>query len=154
VNDDTVTSLARTMPKRILALGDKPCSEIRTGVTVKGVAALADYYPGLYTLRVRFQVASLATPPASGGIPPNPGPTALRRDCALTELEVVEMPFPGEEASAITITVARIFPRPDYIHYIDENWEEVIDVTSRQFIDPSSEQYSSLHFDVALMTPP
>jgi len=145
------------MPKlRILALGDKPCSEIRAGVTVKGLVALADYCPGLYTLRVHFQVASLATPPASGGIPPNPGPTALRRDCALMELEVGEMPFPEEEASAITMTVARIFPRPAYLHYIDENWEEVTDVTcaSRQFIDPSSEQYSSLHFSVALMTPP
>ena len=142
VDDDIVVELARTMPKLdSLALGDEPCSEIHTGVTIKGLVALAHHCPDLYTLRVHFQVASLAAPPASGAIL-HAGPTALRRDCALAEFEVGEIPVPEESVLVIAMTLARIFPRIYYIHYVDENWERVMDAIclSRQIVDFSSEE--------------
>lgn len=113
--------LARTMPKpENLTLGDEPCSEMSTGATAKGLAALGHHRPDLYTLNIHFQVASLSTLPASGGMTPNAGPTALRRDCALTGFEVGEVPIPEEAVLVVVMTLARIFPRMEYIHYLDE----------------------------------
>ena len=81
VDDDIIVDLARTMPKlQNLALDDKPCSGIHTGVTTKGFVALTHHCPELYTLRVHFQVASLTAPLVSGGILPNARPIAPWRD--------------------------------------------------------------------------
>ena len=56
VDDDIITALARAMPRlQSLELGNPPCSEIPTGVTVKGLTALAHHCPDLSTLRVHFK---------------------------------------------------------------------------------------------------
>ena len=145
VDDDVIVDLARTMPKlENLALCDDPCDRIRTGVTAKGLVALAHHCPDLYSLQIHFQVASLSTPPANGGITSNGRPTALRRDCALTGFEAGETPMPEESVLVVAMTLARIFPRINYIHYADENWEKVMDAIclSREIVDCSSEKHS------------
>ena len=115
VDDDMIISLSRAMPKLgILRLGDAPCGKISTGVTIKGLVALAHHCADLSFLRIHFQVASLSGPPA-----------ILRTDCALTELEVGDTPVPEGSALAIVLTLLHILPRLDYIGFTDEGWEEV-----------------------------
>ena len=61
VDDDIITNLARAMPKLdTLRLGDAPCREIPTGVTVEGLVTLANHCPDLYDLCIHFQVDSLS----------------------------------------------------------------------------------------------
>ena len=61
VDDDIIANLARAMPKLdTLRLGDAPCREIPTGVTVEGLVTLANHCPDLYDLCIHFQVDSLS----------------------------------------------------------------------------------------------
>ena len=143
VDDDIVVSLSRVMPKlETLALGSAPCGQSTTGVTTKGLLALARHCPKLSTLCVHLQVASLSEPPEIPGMVRNSGPTALRTDCALTELEVGETPVPEGSAMIIALTLLRIFPRLGCIVFFDEGWEEVAIAInfSREIIDFSGKQ--------------
>ena len=145
VDDDAITHLARAMPKlRTLYLGDTPCHEIPTGVTIKGLVILANRCPDLSALRIHFQVNSLSTPPAVLGIASEAGPIALQRDCALVELEVGEIPIQEESVLTVALTLARIFPRIKYIDHVDdEGWQKVLDAIclSREIVDHSGEEH-------------
>jgi hypothetical protein len=144
VDDDIIINLARTMPKlETLQLGGAPCRQIPTGVTAKGLVALAHHCPDLFALRVHFQVASLSAPSAIAGMTSNSGSTAPRRDCASVELEVGEIPVPEESVLMVALTLARISPRIECIDYVDENWEKVVDVIclSGEIVDCLSKEH-------------
>jgi len=98
----------------------------------------------------------VTTPPASGGIPPNPRLTAPQMDCSLTEFEVGDIPIPEESVLVITLLVYIRFPHLGYIHHIDKNWEKVVDAIchSGRIFDWSSEERPLSTFDAALMTLP
>ena len=88
VNDDIVTSLTRAMPKlEILRLGNAPCSAI-TGVTLKGLVALACHCSHLSELRIHVQAGELGEATTDIESPGPPENTAVipRVDCALTVL--------------------------------------------------------------------
>ena len=126
VDDDIVIDLSRAMPKlKYFRLGNAPCRQTTTGVTAKGLLALAHHCPSISALRVHFQLASLSAPLASPGMTSNAEFTTLWTDCALTDIEVGEMPVPEGSASAIALSLLRIFPRLRSIKFIDEGWEEV-----------------------------
>lgn len=139
VNDDTVIDLARAMPKLVtLHLGYHPCRNVSTGITVRGLVALAHHCSHLEILCVHFRVYTLSTPPAtplanSRAIPPP------LRDCALTDLLVGETPMPRSIASRVAMTLFRIFPRLTDIVHRDDGWEEVLDAIhlSREIVDSS-----------------
>jgi len=133
VDDDIIISLSRAMPKlETLTLGDLPCGQITTGVTTKGLIALARHCPNLYSLRVHFRVASLSDPPAIHGVVPNAGPAASWTDCALEVLCVGKTPMPEGSELVIALTLLRIFPRLDCIVSDDnEDWNEVEDAINR-----------------------
>jgi len=121
IDDNIVTDLARAMPKpEILRFGEAPC-KIPTGVTAKGLAALAHYCLHLALLCIHFQVASLDSPEipqvASGG-----ESTMPREDCALTILEVGEIYVPEGSRSTVSLALLRIFPRLNYIKYASPGW--------------------------------
>ena len=82
IDDDIVVDLARAVPKlEIRRIGRTPC-ETPTGVTAKGLAALAHYCPRLSELRIHFQVTGLdllAIPQAAS----SGESTMPREDCAL-----------------------------------------------------------------------
>jgi len=126
VDDDIVISLSRAMPKlETLGLGGTPCRQTAIGVTAKGLMALAHHCPNLSTLRTHLQAASLSDPLVIAGIVPRARPAASWTDCALTRLEVGETPLPHGSTFAISLALLRIFPRLDYIGFIDEEWGEV-----------------------------
>jgi len=143
VDDDIIISLSRAMPKlEILALGDPPCGQSTTGITTKGLLALARHCQKLSILCVHLRVASLSEPPGIPGIVRNAGSVALWTDCALTELEVGETPVPEGSAMIIALTLLRIFPRLGSIEFSDEGWKEVKNAInrSREIIDFSGKQ--------------
>ena len=156
VDDDVIMNLARTMPKlKDIFLGSAPC-EIPTGVTAKGLVALAHHCSDLTTLRIHFQVASLTAPPDIGGTIPNVESTALRRDCGLKRLMVGKIPVPEESVLIVALTLARIFPHIEYIDHVDENWEKVMCAIclSRRITDYSGKEQPSPHLEVTLVTLP
>lgn len=157
VDDNVIMDLAQAMPKlKTLILGDGPCSEITIGVTAEGLAALAHRCPNLSTLCVHFLVDTLSADPSTiGGATSNVGSAPLRKDCALTDLEVGHIPLPEESVSAVTLTLARIFPHINCIDYADKNWERVLDAIrlSRQLPIAQVRNAFSLHLKAALMTP-
>jgi len=127
VDDNVITALAQAMPKlEFLLLGEAPCSEILTGVTVRGLAVLAHHCPDLSTLRVHFQVASLCTPQTIDWVAPVDRSATLQRGCALEELQVGEILVAEGSVPTIALTLAFIFPRIDSIDGVDEDWEKVI----------------------------
>ena len=133
VDDDTVTSLARVMPNlKILRLGKAPCSAL-TGVTLKGLVALAYHCLQLSELRVHVQARELGE--ATTGIePPRPSGNAAvipRADCALTDLQVGEAPIPQEVASTVALTLLQVFPRITNIGHVDPRWESVVETIKR-----------------------
>ena len=143
VDDDIVTSLSRAMPKlNYLKLGDAPCRQITTGVTTKGLVALARHCPDLSILRIHFQVASLSIPLASPGMTPNTESTALWTGCALTCLYVGAIPVPEESVLMVSLALLHLFPQIEKIYGIDEGWEKVKGEIyhSRGIIDCSSKQ--------------
>ena len=100
-----------------LELGDPPCHEIPTGVTATGLMTLAHHCPDLSTLCIHFQLASLCAPPAISRVTSDVGFPALRRDCAMKNLEVGWIPVPEESVLVVALTVAHIFPRIEDISY-------------------------------------
>jgi len=156
MDDDTIINLARAIPGlEHLRLGDAPCRRIPTGITAKGLVVLAHHCPNLSFLCIHFQVASLSAPLVTAGTTSSAESTAPRRDCALTELEVGEIPVPEQSVSVVALNLTRIFPHIEIIYYIGENWEKVMDAISlsREIFDSSCKQSPSLHLGVASMTP-
>jgi hypothetical protein len=156
VDDDIIVDLSQAMPNlRSLKLGDDPCPQFTTGVTSKGLMALARHCPNLFMLRIHFQVASLSTPPASLGTTPNIKSTPSRKDCALTDLLVGDIPVPEESALMVALALLRIFPHVSYLYYTDEGWEKVEDAiyNSKRIVDCSCKQCPPLHLEVPSITP-
>jgi len=142
VDDDTVISLSRAMPKlESLELGNTPCGQITGGITTKGLLALARQCPNLYTLCAHLRVASLSEPPVVPGMVRNAGPVASWTGCALTQLEVGEAPVPEGSAIIIALTLLRIFPQLNYITSNVKRWGEVRDAIShfREIIGSSKQ---------------
>ena len=140
VDDDIIINLARAMPKlEHLRLGDVPCRRIPTGVTAKGLVVLARHCPNLSDLCIHFQVASLSAPPATTGMTSDAGSVAMWKDCALTHLEVGEIPVPEESVLVVALTLVRIFPHIKNISYMNEDWKKVKDAISlsKQIVDRS-----------------
>ena len=128
VDDDIVIDLSRAMPKlTALKLGDNPCWGPTTGVTAKGLVALALHCPDLRHLCIHFQVASLSAPPTSPGTARNVKPTGSWTDCALAELTAGETQVPEESVLMVAQTLLRIFPGIWFIDATGEGWPEVID---------------------------
>ena len=138
IDDDIITDIARAMPGlETLQLGGTPC-RIPTGVTARGLTALAHHCLRLSTLTIHIQVAGLDLP-AVPVVPP--GETAIPRgDCALTDICVGKIPLPEEYALAVAITLLRIFPHIDDIRYLDGGWRKVVDAVKlfKRLIDHSS----------------
>jgi hypothetical protein len=129
VNDDIIISLARAMPKlEILELGKEPC-KTSTGVTTKGLVALACGCPHLSKLRIHFEAASLVQAATGAGapLPSGDGTGVRRKDCGLTDLTVGDIPIP--EGSALTVAVAllQIFPHLLNIGYSEARWKKVVE---------------------------
>jgi len=143
VDDDIIISLSRAMPNLgSLGLGNVPCRQITTGVTTKGLLALAHHCKKLWTLRVHLQVASLSDPPVIPEMVPTARPAASWTDCALVELEVGETLVPEGSTSIIALTLHNIFPQLCHIVFTDERWEEVEDAInrSREIVNCSSKR--------------
>jgi len=142
VDDGVITDLARAMPKlQRLELGDPPCRDIPTGVTIKGLVALAHHCPNLYSLCVHLHVDSLCVPSTIPLVNPGVGPTALQGDCDLSNLEVGKIPLPEDSVATVALTLAHIFPNIEGINCVDENWDKVLDAicNSREIIFRSGE---------------
>ena len=142
VDDDIIIDIARAMPGLgNLQLGN-PC-QTPTGITAKGLAALAHYCPHLSTLCIHFQVASLDLP-AIPGDAYSGEPTTPREDCALTCLNVGRMPLPEESVLVVALTLLHIFPRIIYLGYSGEGWRKVADAITRskQLVHRSSKKRS------------
>ena len=121
MDDDIVINLSRAMLElKHLRQGDDPCPQFTTGVTAKGLMALAHHCPNLSILRTHFQVDSPSDPPASPGMRANAESTASWTDCALTDLEVGEMSVSEESALAVALILLRISPRIETIDGTDE----------------------------------
>lgn len=92
MDDGIIVVLAWAMPKlKTLQLGDQPCRETPTGVTAKGLVALAHYRQNI----------------------------VMRSDCDLAELEAGRIYVPSESLLLIALTLARIFPRSSCIDSVD-----------------------------------
>ena len=144
VDDNIVMDLARAMPKlNALHLGEAPCDEIPIGVTTEGLAALSRYCPDLSALRVHFQVASLCALPVNYRVASDPGSVAPQRVCALTDLDVGEIPVPDDSVLMVALNLSLIFPRINNIEFDGENWERVADAIflSRAIVNYSSKNH-------------
>ena len=127
VDDDIINSLAQAMPKlEILRLGGTPCSAL-TGVTLNGLVALACHCVQLSELRVHLQAGKLAEA-ATSTEPPYPSENATiipRTGCALTNLQVGDVPIRRRITSAVALTLLQVFPRILNVEYVDPRWENV-----------------------------
>ena len=143
VDDDIVINLSRAMPKlKRLRLGNEPCYEPITGVTAKGLVALAHNCRDLSLLRIHLQVASLGVPLAGPGVTPNAESTVSWTDCALTNLEVGKMIMPETSMLMVALTLLRIFPRLIVISGNDPRWAKVSGAMyhSKGIVDRSSKR--------------
>jgi len=139
IDDHIITDLARAMPElEILHLGAAPCNTA-SGITIKGLAALAHYCLRLSQLCVHFQVTTL-DPPTIRHIVPGGNFTMPREDCALTDLEVGGIHLSEGSALMVALTLLRIFPRLKSINYLNPGWEEVARAirASKGLVDRSS----------------
>jgi len=130
VDDDILMSLAHAMPKlEILRLGDAPC-QFPTGVTVNGLISFARRCPHLSKLCVHFQVTSLveAATSATTLSPSDDEPVVQREGCALTDLEVGDIPVPAQSALAVAQILLQIFPRILNVGYINPEWKTVAEI--------------------------
>ena len=111
IDDDVIVELAEAMPKlKVLILGDPPCDVI-TGVTIKGLTALAHNCQHLSRLRIHFRVDSVVEAVEiqrqSRSLRET---TAWKHDCALTDLEVGGTPTFGLGGWRIAKGLLQIFP--------------------------------------------
>ena len=159
VDDDIIISLAQAMPKlEILRLGGAPCSAL-TGVTLKGLVALACHCNQLSELCVHLQAGKLAEAVASAE-PPCPSENAAvipRTDCALKNLQVGDTPIQRRVTSAVALTLLQVFPQILNVEYVDRRWEKVSE-TIKLFkrvgghVDFTSKAHL-LHLKYSLVTP-
>jgi len=129
VDDDIVISLAQAMPKlEILQLGKEPC-RTPTGVTLKGLVALARRCLHLSKLRIHLRVKELveAATNIEPPYPPKHAAAIPRENCALTVLQVGETPIPEQAALAVAMTLLCIFPRMLGIEYANLQWKGVVE---------------------------
>ena len=145
IDDDIIADMARAMPTlEILQLGYEPCGT-PTGVTAKGLAALARHCPDLSSLNIHFRMDSFNVLPAIARTP-RTGTAVPRRDCALTNLDVGKTPMLEESALMVALALVRIFPNITQIDYTLENehWAKVSDAIhlSGQLIDHTSKDNS------------
>jgi hypothetical protein len=143
MDDDIITDIARAMPRlEILQLGESPC-QTPAGATAKGLVALAHHCPNLTSLIIHFRVDSFNAPPLIAGT--RHTETTTRRDCALTDIDVGQIPIPEESVLTAALTLVRIFPNLVSIDYTDENWGKVLDAIylSGQIVDCSSKERPS-----------
>jgi len=141
VDDNIIIGLSRAMPKlKVLELGYEPCRESTTGVTAKGLLALALHCPDLQRLCIHIQVSSLSVPPARPGIGRNTESTASWTDCALTNITAGDIPMPEESALMVALTLLRIFPRIVRTGGGNAGWRKVDDAIyfSKRIVDYSS----------------
>jgi hypothetical protein len=127
VDDDVIINLAQAMPKlEVLQLGGAPC-ETPTGVTFKGLIALACRCPQLSELRVHFRADSLVEATTSGEPPPlsERAATISRTNCALTDLHVGEIPIPEGSALAVALVLLQVFPHILNIKRHNPQWKSV-----------------------------
>ena len=128
-DDDIITDLAQAMPRlEVLQLGGEPCGT-PTGVTFKGLIALACRCPQLSELCIHFRADSLIDATSSGE-PPSPSKHAAatpQTNCALTELYVGKNPIPEGSALAVALILFQVFPHLLSITSKDDNreWESV-----------------------------
>jgi len=130
VDDEIIATLAQAMPKlEILQLGKAPC-QVPGNVTVQGLMALARHCPGLSKLRIHFKMDNLTVVLAGGAMPsPSDGESYLSRgDCALTSLEVGEIPISDHHTLPVALTLLRIFPRLLEIECGNMVWGQIADI--------------------------
>ena len=143
VDDSIVINLSRAMPKlQLLRLGENPCRQFATGVTAKGLVALAHHCQNLSLLRIHFQVTSLSATSVGPGVAPDAESTISWTGCALTDLEVGKIPVPEGSVLMVALTLLRIFPRLIFIDGTDEGWEKVANAIchSKGIFDRSSKR--------------
>lgn len=129
VDDSVIVDLARAMPNlKILKLGNKPC-RTRAGVTIKGLIGLARGCSHLSELRIHFQTGSFNDTAISAQTAPlSDGEAKIRRhDCALTNLEVGDIPIQDGDQLTVTVTLLQIFPRLSNIEPVQERWGDVLE---------------------------
>jgi hypothetical protein len=133
VDDDIVISLAQAIPKlKVLQLGYEPC-RAPTGVTFKGLTALACCCPQLSELCIHFRVDSLVEATTSGE-PPSPSKHAAaipHTNCILTDLRVGDISIPKGSALAVALILLKLFPHILNIEYDNPEWETVADAIER-----------------------
>ena len=130
VDDDTIINLAQAMPGlKILRLGKQPCRTV-TGVTFKGLVVLASRCLQLFRLRIHFQANSLLQAASRIDLPSLSEPVTVtpRRNCALTNLQVGEIPFAEAASSTLYLVLLQIFPEILSIDYTNPRWKEVTDI--------------------------
>ena len=129
VDDNIIVDLAKAMPElEKLLLGEDPCDSL-TGVTLKGLVALACHCVRLTELRVHLHARKLAE--ATTCIePPCTSESAVitpRADCALAILRVGETLISRRMVSAVALTLLQVFPRLLDINYSDAQWLGVVE---------------------------
>ena len=159
VDDDIITSLAQAMPKlETLRLGRTPCSA-PTGVTLKGLVALACHCIQLSELRVHLQAGKLAEVATSTepSLPSENAAVIPRTNCALRSLQVGKAPIQQHATSAVALTLLQVFPQILDVEYTDPQWENVAE-TIKLFkrigghVDRTSKAHL-LHSECSLVTP-
>lgn len=126
VDDNLIMDLVRAMPKlELLRLGGAPC-ETPTGVTVKGLIALASGCRHLFDLRIHFQTTSLVLAVNQGAPPPSEGKTAVRLpNCALKDLDVGAILIPEGRELVVTMALLQIFPNLLNITFAGDWWRNI-----------------------------
>ena len=127
VDDDILGELAEAMPRlEILQLGDPPCY-VNTGVTIKGLTALAHNCRYLRELRIHFQTDSIAEAAESQETHSHSRhETATREnDCALISLEAGETPVSILGSSMVAKGLLQVFPRLRSIESALPLWRKI-----------------------------
>ena len=159
VDDDTVTNLARAMPKlKILRLGGAPCRAL-TGIALKGLVALACHCPQLSELRIHVQAEELGEATTTTEPPHLSGNSAVipRANCALTILQVGEAPIPQEVTPAVALILLKVFPQILKVEHVDPRWGSVVEMIKHfrwigGHVDHTSKAYL-LYLKCSLVTP-
>jgi len=127
-HDRAFPDVAEAMPKlKTLQLGRPPCRTI-TGVTSKGLVALAGRCLQLSKLCIHFQAHGLTGAMASTEplLPPERAVVVPRTSCALTDLQVGETPVPRSTLT-VSMTLLQIFPQILNIEHTNPHWKGVAD---------------------------
>ena len=131
IDDDIIIDLAQAMPKlRTLQLGKSPCGTIG-GISVVGLIALAVNCHLLSKLCIHFETDSLVGTTVGVGVPPplSNGETKNRQqECALTDLEVGEIPIEPGTRFKVAMALLQIFPHLLNIEFAEWGWVEVVGV--------------------------